>query len=77
MRTSSSIVWQNMTSHDTDEVIWGNIDDLTHNPKTSVNSDFYQKNLKNLCYGMGCCCIVFGENAISLNFRNGGKKRKY
>ena len=40
---SPSIVWQNMTSHDTDDFIWGNIDDHTHNPKTSVSDGFYKK----------------------------------
>ena len=30
--------------------------------------------MKNLYYSIVCCCIVFGENAISLNVGNGGQQ---
>ena len=36
-----------MTSYDTNDVIWGIVDDLTRNTKTSVNIyKFLQKNQK-------------------------------
>ena len=37
MRTSSKVSWKNMTSNDTDDVIRGEVDDLTRNAKTTMN----------------------------------------
>ena len=50
MRISSNVVLQNMMSHDTDNVVWGNIDDLTRNTKTSGNSKKkWENNFLNKC----------------------------
>ena len=37
MRTSSNVLWKNMTSNDTDDVIGGIVADHTRNAETSLN----------------------------------------
>ena len=61
-----------MTSIDTDDIIWGNLDGLTLKAKTSVNTfnNFYKKKIKNRYYSIDRCYIVFCKNTLSLNVQN-------
>ena len=74
MKISSNVVWQNMTSYDADDVLWGNFDDLTRNANTSVSIYWFYKtkNQKTFFSNLDHCCIVFSENPIPLNIQNCG-----
>ena len=68
MWTSSNILWKNITSCSTDDVIPGKIDDLTRTAKSGINIiGFLSKLPENLIFGTGCCCIAFGKNRKSFS----------
>ena len=67
-----------MTSHETDDVIWGNFDDLMWNAKTGVNIykllKFRIKVSEYIDSSTDLCCIVFGKNRNSLSIQKGTSK---
>ena len=71
MRTSSNVLMKNMTSNDTDDVIWWVVDDLTRNAKISVNIYRFlqqQKNSENIYSSF------IDKNRIQLNAQNNWPK---
>ena len=66
---------KNITSNDTDDNIWGKVDDLKRNAKTRLYiNKYFIKILGYLKFIMGRCCSVFRENRNSLNIQNCGRK---
>ena len=62
-----------MTYYDANDVLSGNIDNLTRNAKTGVkNADFLKKEKKKeknnkitVNFSKGRCCIIFVESCLS------------
>ena len=71
MRTSTNVLMKNMTSNDTDDVIWWLVDDLTRNAKISVNIYRFlqqQQNSENIYSSF------IDKNRIQLNAQNNWPK---